>query len=126
MKSLYILLIAMAVAILQACDPLMDEIDALDIPSTVAADLDITLTDDDYDFVDKSFGNFGSEDEAKQLIPDILIENYPQLGTGSSALVHYDLFDPIRINEELEFTLTDADYEALDQSFGTLSSEGDV
>jgi len=126
MKFLNILLIIIVLAILQACNPLEDDINALDIPTTVAADLEITLTDDDYDFVDKGFGNFDSEDEAKELIPDILTENYPQMGSGSSALVHYDIFDPIRINEELADTLSDQDYMDLGQDFGNLSSDGDI
>lgn len=126
MKTFNILSFILAVIILQSCNHLEDEINALEISETVVADLEITLTDDDYDIVDQSFGNFGSEDDAKELIPEILTENYPQLGEGSSALVYYDLFDPIRINQELEFTLTDEDYMALGQDFGTLSSEGDI
>jgi len=126
MKIIKILSFLFAVALVQACNPLEDEIAALDIPTTIVADLDITLTDDDYDLVDKGFGTFDSDDEAKVLIPTILTENYPQMGLGSSALVHYDLYDPIRINNELEFTLTEQDYMDLGESFGTLSSEGDI
>ena len=126
MKYLNFLSIIFVLALLQACNPLETELDVLDVPNTVVADLDITLTGDDYDIVDKSFGNFNDEEEAKELIPIILVENYPQLGTGSSALVNYDIFDPIRINDEFVDTLTAADYDALDQGFGTLSSQGDI
>jgi len=84
------------------------------------------LVDDDYDLVDKSFGNFNDEDEAKELIPTILTNNYPQLGDGSSAIVHFDIFDPIRIGEGVEFELTDEDYVALEKDFGTLSRESDI
>ena len=126
MKFLNILSLIIALAIIQGCNPLETEIDELAIPTTVAADLDYTLTGDDYDFVEKSFGNFGSEDEAKELIPSILKENWPQFGNGASALVHYDIFDPIRINDEIDSTLTDEDYVALEQDFGTLSSQGDI
>ncbi len=126
MKILHILTIIVSFALLQSCNPLEDDINALDQLNTVAVDLDLTLTDDDYDLVDKKFGTFNSEDEAKELIPVILTANYPQMGLGSSAIVAYDLYDPIRINEELEFTLTDDDYDALGQSFGNLSREGDI
>ena len=126
MKYLNILSIIIVLAIIQACNPLETEIEELDIPTTVVADLDITLVDDDYDFVEKNFGTFDDEDEAKLLIPSILTENYPQLGAGASAIVNYDIYDPIRINEELEIELTADDYDALGQSFGTLSSEGDI
>ena len=126
MKIAHILTIIVSVALLQSCNQLEDEINALDLQTSVAADLDYTLTDDDYDLVDKNFGTFDSDDEAKELIPTILTENYPQFGDGSSALVYYDLYDPIRINEAVEFELADADYEALDHSFGTLSSDRDI
>ena len=126
MKYLNILSIIFVLAILQACNPLEEELDVLDVPNEVVADLDITLVSDDYDIVDKSFGNFNDEDEAKELIPVILTEKYPQMGSGSSALVNYDIFDPIRINEEYEFELSDQDYIDLGETFGTLSSEGDI
>lgn len=126
MKYLKVFSILILLIIIQACDPLGAELETLDVPNTVVADLDITLTDDDYDMVGKGFGNFDSEDEAKTLIPDILTENYPQLGKGSSALVNYDIYNPIRINSELDFELTAEDYDALGQNFGTLSSEGDI
>lgn len=126
MKILNILSFILVVAILQSCNPLEDEINALNITDNVVADLDITLTDDDYDLVGFGFGSFDSDEDAKTFIPDILTENYPQLGGGSSALVNYALYNPIRINNEVEFTLTDEDYMALDQGFGTLSSEGDI
>lgn len=126
MKYLKILSILFVVGAIYSCDQLEDEIAALDIPETVAADLEITLTDDDYDIVDQGFGNFGSEDDAKDLIPVILTENYPQLGSGSSALVHYDLWNPIRINDEFTDTLTAEDYDALGQGFGTLSRNSHI
>lgn len=126
MKLLNILSIFFVLVLIQACNPLESEIDALDIPSTVSADLEVTLVEDDYDFVGQSFPNFNSEDQAKELIPKILTENYPQFGSGSSALVHYDIFDPIRINKEYSFTLDSTDYVALGQNFGNLSSDGDI
>ncbi len=126
MKYLNIFSIIFVVLFLHACNQMEDDINVLDIPTTVAADIDFTLTDDDYDFVDKIYGSFDSEDEAKELIPDILTENYPQFGSGSSALVNYDLYDPIRLNQELDIELTAQDYDDLGQTFGTLSSEGDI
>ena len=126
MKYLNILSIILLLAIIQACNPLEEELKTYDVPNTVVADLDITLTDDDYDIVDKGFGSFDSDDEAKDLVPTILTENYPQMGDGSSALVNYDVYDPIRINSELDFELTADDYMALGQDFGTLSSDGDI
>ncbi|MEZ4963976.1 MAG: hypothetical protein R2791_01940 [Saprospiraceae bacterium] len=126
MKFSNILSLFLVLALIQACNPLDSEIDALDIPTTISTDLEVTLTEDDYDFVGLSFPNFSSEDDAKDLIPQILTENYPQFGKGSSAIVHYDLFNPIRINEAYTDTLTADDYMALGQNFGTLSNAGDI
>lgn len=126
MKFYNIILAFFAVMLIQACNPLEDILNELDVPNTIVADLDIILTEDDYDLVGQGFGNFSSEEDAKALIPEILTEQYPQLGQGSSALVQYDLYSPIRINNEAEFTLTEEDYTALDQGFGTLSSDGDI
>lgn len=117
---------AFAVMLIQACNPMEDILNELEVPTTVVADLDITLTEDDYDIVDLSFPNFSSEDDAKELIPVILTDKYPQLGEGSSAIVQYDLFDPIRINNEVELTVMEEDYEALGNNFGNFSSEGDI
>lgn len=105
----------------------MDDILAeLEIPNTVVADLDITLTEDDYALANQSFPNFGSEDDAKNLIPQILTEKYPQLGKGSSAKVTYDLYDPIRINNEYTDTLTSDDYTTLGFTYGNLSSISNI
>ncbi len=126
MKFSNIILLILAIALMQSCNQLETELDNLEMPNTVVADLDLTLTEDDYDLVDKGFGNFNSEEEAKTLIPDILAANYQQLGNGSSAIVCYDLYDPIRINEALDLELTEEDYEALGQDFGTLSRESHI
>ena len=126
MKYFNIFFAVFAVILIQACNPLEDILDELDVPNTVVADLDITLTEDDYDLVGQGFGNFSSEDDAKTLIPEILSENYPQLGKGSSAQVTYDLYDPIRINNEYADTLTSDDYAALGFTYGNLSSVANI
>ena len=93
MKYLNILSFIFILVLIQACKPLQDDIDALDIPTTVSADIETTLTDDDYDFVGLGTDNyFSSEDDAKELIPLILTNNYPAFGKGASALVTYDLY----------------------------------
>lgn len=126
MKILNIIPVIIALAICSSCNQLDSELETFDVPNVISADLDITLTSDDYDLVDKSFGNFNDDEEAKDLIPTILTSNYPQLGGGSSALVHYDIFNPIRIGDGASFELTEEDYEALGQGFGNLSSTGDI
>jgi len=126
MKILNIIPLLIALAIFQSCNPLEDDIDALGDNDKIVTDLIYTLESDDYDSVGKTFGNFSSEDSAKLFIPQILTNNYPQFGEGSSALITYDIFSPVRINDTTDSTLTEDDYAALGQDFGTLSSNGDI
>ncbi len=123
MKFLNILSIIIVLVIIQACNPLEDDINDLDIPTTVSADLKITLTGDDYDFVDQGFGNFSSEDDARELIPLILTENYPALGEGASALVTYDLFRGSATNLGMytgadSYEVSETDYASVDSDAG--------
>ena len=46
------------------------DIDAQESP--VVGDAEYTLTDDDYDDLDLSYGNFSSVDDAKSMLPDFL------------------------------------------------------
>ncbi|GAA0892513.1 hypothetical protein GCM10009122_21920 [Fulvivirga kasyanovii] len=125
-----------------SCDPLdetYEELDELIDDPTAAQVLEITLTDDEYDLLEEEgvakYGNFESEDEAKTYIPLILERAYPQLGNGSSVLVTYDLYNPIRINNAVELSLTEAEYDSIgenhpDKLLGTdstyLTSESDI
>ncbi|MEZ4855172.1 MAG: choice-of-anchor J domain-containing protein [Gelidibacter sp.] len=92
-KIIYVL--AIAGALFTGCNPLDDinkDADAQEHP--VVGNAEYTLTDDDYDALDLSFGSFNSEDEAKQLIPGLLADTYPFSfwGQGSSVLVGYNLY----------------------------------
>lgn len=131
MKKIYIIfLIFFGIT---ACDPLDETYDELDAtvqdPTSIQA-VTLTLTEDEYDLLEEyevaGFGNFNSEDEAKTYIPKILEQVYPHLGNGSSVLVTYDMYNPISINTTSEFTLTDADYAAINEPFGSLSNSDDI
>ncbi len=92
----------MAVLVVVACDPMKETIDDLDAtPTTITADLEIVLDDDDYEMSGvpsaETFHSFSNVDDAKEGIPNILNEKYPQLGKPSSAKVVYDLYAPIRM-----------------------------
>jgi hypothetical protein len=123
MKIYKIIFVLLAIAVMQACDPLADELDGLEIPTTVVADLEYTLTSDDYDFVDEGFGNFSNEEDAKSKIPLILTENYPALGEGSSAIIYYDMYvgsapDLFKYTGADSYEVTQADYANADPAAG--------
>jgi hypothetical protein len=78
---------------LVGCNPMediYDDIDAQENP--IVGNAQYTLTDEDYANLDRDFGNFDSEDQAKELLPAFLSERYPYWGNGSSVLVGYNLY----------------------------------
>jgi hypothetical protein len=122
MKKIFYLF-AITAFIFTSCNPLEEintEIDALTANDALVDDLVITLTDEDYKTLDLSFGNFSSNEDAKNMIPGFLTDMYPQLGVNylpngeinqsSSALVTYKLFSPI---SRQSYTVTPADYAAI-------------
>ena len=71
MKKIIFYLVILG-AVFTGCNPMDDINSDLDAVETViVGDAEYTLTDEDYDDLDKSFGNFDSEDEAKTLIPGL-------------------------------------------------------
>lgn len=94
MKKFIILLVGIVGSIFTSCDPLDDIYDEIaQAGSTpIVGDAEYTVTDDDYDALDLSYGSFNSLDEAKTLIPGLLEEEYPVWGKGSSVLVDFDLY----------------------------------
>ena len=122
MKKIFYLF-AITAFMFTSCNPLEDintEVDALTKNDKLVDDLVLTLTDEDYETLELSFGNFSNNEDAKTLIPGFLSETYPQLGVtylpngeidqSSSALVTYKLYSPIKFEA---YTVTDADYTAL-------------
>lgn len=128
-KNIYMMLLAAFVMV--ACDPnkeIYEEMDANPTPITTA--LEFTLTEDDYELSGNEsaakFGSFSSEDDAKEGIPNILDDKYPQLGEGASAKITYDLYAPIRMSQDSYHELSDQDYDDLGQNYGNLSRPSDV
>ena len=132
MKKIFYLF-AITALFFTSCDPLDDinqEVDALTANDRLVDDLVLTLTDEDYEALDLSFGNFSSEEDAKEALPGFLAENYPQLGvtynpdgsiaTASSALITYKLYSPIKFET---YTVTDDDYAAI--GLTSLNDAGD-
>jgi hypothetical protein len=93
MKKLIYICMVLGLVFTTACDPMDDihaEFDAMVDPIVGVAEY--TLTDEDYDDLDLSFGNFSSVDDVKAMIPAFLAEKYPVWGKGSAVLLGYDLF----------------------------------
>ncbi|QIA06383.1 choice-of-anchor J domain-containing protein [Draconibacterium halophilum] len=93
MKKITFIFAILALIFATACNSLDDiheDIDAMDNP--IVGDAEYTLTDEDYDELELSYGNFSSEDDAKSILPGFLSEKYPVWGNGSSVLLGYKLY----------------------------------
>jgi len=112
MKKIIYLLMVTALVFTSACNPMDDIYDELDAEGTtpIAGEASFEMSDDDYDFLELSYGSFNSVDEAKEKIPSLLTNKYPVWGDESLVEVIYKLYDPIRIED---YTVTDSDYDAL-------------
>ena len=130
LKNIYMLLLATIVIV--ACDPnkaIYEEMDAN--PDPIVNDLNFTLSEDDYELSGNEnagkFGNFSSEDDAKEGIPNILTDKYPQLGDGSSAIIGYNLYAP-KQSQKIQFIyeVSDQDYDDLGHNYGNFDSFSDI
>lgn len=128
MKKIFYL-VGLIAATIFSCEPLNEtykELDSLVPDPTAAQVFEITLTDDDYEWLDDEYGiagygNFESVDEAKQYIPFILNKLYPQLGDGSAITVKYNLY---RGTAEAVFQYTGADrYMVTEADYNSLGGE---
>lgn len=119
-------MLVLAALVMVACDPMKETYEQMESdPPAIVNDVEFTMNDDDYDVADAPFGNFSSEDDAKEGIPKVLDARYPQLGEGSSAIVHYDLYNgssPDLRGTYNVATVSDADYEALGFNYGNFNS----
>lgn len=88
--SFFLFIIAAAFTACEPLDDIYNELDAQDKP--VVADVQYTLTDEDYEDLDLSFGSFSSLEDAKILLPPFLADKYPFYGEGSSVTVGFELF----------------------------------
>jgi len=126
MKISNILILFLALMAIVSCDPLKDVTEEIEASTTFVDDLDYTLTDDDYDLVDESFGSFSSDQAVRDAVPIILANNFPALGKNSSALVHYQFYNgssPDLNGDNIVATVTAQDYDDLGYSYPNFSSE---
>lgn len=114
MKNLvYLFAFIMGLSLI-SCEPMEDvhaDIDAQ--PEIISGDVSFTMSDDDYDALELGYGNFNNVADAKSMIPGLLSDKYPVWGAGSSALVTFNIYAPLRTERSLEvYTVTTADYDA--------------
>jgi len=97
-----------------ACDPMEDiyaEIDAQE--EIITGEVTFTLSDDDYEDLELNYGNFSSIDDAKAMIPGLLIDKYPVWGEGSLATVTFKLYNPLSTPSAEVYELSDAEHNAI-------------
>jgi hypothetical protein len=136
-----LLLLTVFTMVFTSCNPLEDvnaEIDAITNAETMndglVDDLVITLTEADYTSIGLNTFYFSTEEEAKVELPTFLTETYPRLGVdfdangviiiASSAVVTYNLFNPISAIAKKDYELVSEDYTAI--GLTALNSNSDV
>ena len=120
MKKIVYLLVIIG-TIFTGCDPMDDiykDIDAQSNP--IIGNAEYTLTSDDYDALELSFGSFDSEDQAKELLPDFIADMYPYWGAGSSVTIGYNLY--IGAAEDVSDYTNAAEYELQYTDYPTAES----
>lgn len=97
-----------------ACDPMEDiytQIDAQE--EVITGEVAFELTDDDYDELNLTYGNFNSVDDAKAMIPGLLVEKYPVWGEGSLATVTFKWYNPMSTPSKNIYELSDDEHNAI-------------
>jgi len=114
-KTFYYLAIFLGLA-LTSCEPMddiHDEINSKLDNERAVGDIIYTLTEDDYDDLELNYPTFNSIDDAKSLLPGFLVDNYPNYGTKSSAVISFDVYAPASTEKvRINYTVTTDDYDA--------------
>ncbi|OUR98242.1 hypothetical protein A9Q86_14405 [Flavobacteriales bacterium 33_180_T64] len=86
-------LLAFIGAIFTGCNPIEDiNNDLASQPDPVIGEVEYTLNADDYADLELDFGNFSSDEDARNILPGFLSDKYPYFGEGSAAVVTYNLY----------------------------------
>jgi len=114
MKKIFLLL-TMFSMVFASCDPLEDIYEDLDAKETViVGEANVTLTDEDHnDLTGNSYGNFGSIDEAKTMIPGFLKDKYPVWGKNSGVKATFKYYNKVNTYSENVYELSDAEHNAV-------------
>ena len=110
-KVIYLIMIMTTGVFFTSCDPLEDiytDIDAQE--NAIVGETKFALSDEDYDDLGLSFGNFNSVDDAKSMIPGLLEDKFPVWGEGSLAEVTFKWYNPKDTYSENIYELSDDDH----------------
>jgi len=122
-KNIIYIFMVLALSIVSCENSLEDTYEEIGLDNTVVGDETITLSDDDYEEIGIANTFFESIDDARELIPDFLMNRYPVWGKGSSVLVNYELEFGTDLSEIM--TLTDATvYQLGLTDYATTGNEG--
>ncbi|NLP57608.1 hypothetical protein [Lutibacter sp. B1] len=127
MKKIIYILMVLGVTF-TSCDPMDDIYDDIDAQNEViSGEIEFTLSDDDYEELDLSYGNFNSVDDAKSMIPGLLEDKYPAWGEGSLATVTFKIYAPKKTEKSLiVYTVSSEDYDTLGFTYGNFSSMDEI
>jgi len=122
MKKILVLLTVFSM-VFTSCEPLeMINAEADAMPNPIVGDVIFTMSDDDYEVVDRSYGNFDSEAQAKEMIPTLLNSKYPVWGNKSSAIVTFKIYSKKNDEKSLEsYEVSDQDYTDGGHNYGNFS-----
>ena len=110
-KVIYVLIVMVAAVLTTSCNPMEDIYERLDAQDdAIVGETELELSDDDYDDLDLSYGNFNSVDDAKSMIPGLLSDKYPVWGDGSLATVTFKWYNPIKTYDAEIYTLSDFEH----------------
>jgi len=108
-----------------ACDPMEDVYEELGNPeSIITGEVAFELSDEDYDELDLSYGNFGSVDDAKSMIPNLLKDKYPVWGDGSLAAVTFKWYNKKNTYSKNVYALSEDEHNAITgKTYGTFDKD---
>ena len=107
MKKIFYILMVLGI-VTASCDPMEDinaEIDAQQ--EIIKGEVDITLTEDNYiEDLGLTHSNFNTVADAKTMIPELLVKEYPVWGEGSLANVTFKWYNKVETYKEEVYTLS--------------------
>ncbi len=124
-KTFYLLMTFIGLTIVgcQPMEEIQDEINNRLDNQLAVGDINYTLTEDDYSSLELNFPNFSSLDDAKDLIPVFLSDEYPTYGANSTANITFNIYDPIRVEE---YSVAADDYAAIGLSSNFFTGMSDI